>query len=50
MRHRMSLKSRHELLSVTAPRYQAATKKQKQQILNEFVAATGRIDSKTILL
>ncbi len=41
MRHRMSLKSRHELLSVTAPRYQAAKKKQKQQILDEFVAATG---------
>jgi hypothetical protein len=41
MRHRMSLKSRQELLSVTAPRYQAANKKQKQQILDEFVAATG---------
>jgi len=41
MRHRMSLKSRRELLSVTAPRYQTANKKQKQQILDEFVAATG---------
>lgn len=41
MRHCMSLKSRHELLSVTVPRYQAANKKQKQQILDEFVAATG---------
>jgi hypothetical protein len=41
MRHRMSLKSRRELLAVTAPRYQAAGKKQKQQILDEFVAATG---------
>lgn len=41
MRHRMSLKSKRELLSITAPRYQAAGKKQKQQILDEFVAATG---------
>jgi len=41
MRHRMSLKSRRELLSVTAPRYQTANKKQKQQILDEFVAVTG---------
>ena len=41
MRHRMSLKSRRELLSVTAPRYQTASKKQKQQILDEFVESTG---------
>ncbi len=41
MRHRMSLKSRRELLSVTAPRYQTANKKQKQQILDEFVESTG---------
>jgi hypothetical protein len=41
MRHPMSLKSRHELLAATAPRYQAAKKKQKQRILDEFVAATG---------
>ena len=41
MRHRMSLKSRRELLSVTAPRYQTANKKHKQQILDEFVESTG---------
>ncbi len=41
MRHRMSLKSKRELLAVTAPRYQVAGKKRKQQILDEFVAATG---------
>lgn len=41
MRHRMSLKSKRELLSVTAHRYQTANKKQKQKILDEFVAATG---------
>jgi hypothetical protein len=41
MRHRMSLKAKRELLSVTAHRYQAANKKQKQKILDEFVAATG---------
>jgi hypothetical protein len=41
MRHRMSLNSKRELLSAIAPRYQAASKKQKQQILDEFVAATG---------
>lgn len=41
MRHPMSLKARRELLGVTAPRSQRAGKKQKQQILDEFVAATG---------
>lgn len=41
MRHRMSFKSKRELLSVTAPRYQTANKKQKQKILDEFVTATG---------
>lgn len=41
MRHRMGLKSKRELLAVTAPCYQTAGKKQKQQILDEFVAATG---------
>lgn len=37
----MSLKARYELLSVTAPRYQIATKKEKQQILDEFIKVTG---------
>ena len=37
----MSLKSKRELLAVTAPRYHAASKKQKQQILDGFVAVTG---------
>jgi hypothetical protein len=41
MRHLMSLKARRELLAVTAPRYQTSTKKQKQRMLDEFVAATG---------
>jgi len=41
MRHLMSLKARRELLAVTAPRYQTSPKKQKQRILDEFVAATG---------
>jgi len=41
MRHPMSLKARRELLAVTAPRYQMSTKKQKQHILDEFIAATG---------
>lgn len=37
----MSLKARQELLTVIAPRYQEATRQEKQPILNEFVAATG---------
>ena len=41
MRHSMSLRARRELLAVTAPRYQTSPKKQKQRILDEFVAATG---------
>jgi len=41
MRHSMSLKARRELLAVTAPRYQTADKKQRQKILDEFVASTG---------
>jgi hypothetical protein len=41
MRHPMSLKARRELLAATAPRYQGVAKKQKQRILDEFVAATG---------
>jgi hypothetical protein len=41
MRHLMSLKARRELLAVTAPRYQISPKKQKQLILDEFVAVTG---------
>jgi hypothetical protein len=41
MRHSMSLKARRELLAVTAPRYQTSDKKQRQKILDEFVASTG---------
>ncbi len=37
----MSLKVRYELLAVTAPRYQKATKNEKQQILDEFIKVTG---------
>ncbi len=37
----MSLQSRRELLASTAPRYQQASKKEKQTILNELTAATG---------
>jgi len=41
MEHPMSLKARRELLAATAGRYQKASKKEKQTILNEFTAATG---------
>lgn len=41
MRHPMTLKARRELLATVAPRYQTSSKKQKQRILDEFVAATG---------
>ena len=41
VRQMMSLKARQELLVVTAPRYQQASKKEKQTILDEFVAATN---------
>ena len=41
MRHLMSLKSRRELRTSTAPRYQKAAHKEKQIILNEFAAVTG---------
>ena len=37
----MSLPARRELLAVTASRYQQVSKKEKQVILDEFVAATG---------
>ena len=37
----MSLESRRDLVSATAPRYQESTKKEKQRILDEFTAATG---------
>ena len=37
----MSLKTRQELLLCIAPRYNAATKTEKQKILDEFTAATG---------
>lgn len=37
----MSLPARRELLAATAARYQQASKKEKQVILDEFVAATG---------
>jgi len=37
----MSLKTRQELLLCVAPRYNAATKTEKQKILDEFTAATG---------
>lgn len=37
----MSLYARRELLSATAERYQQAKKREKQKILNEFVAATS---------
>jgi len=37
----MGLKARQELLAVTAPRYQEASRAEKQPILNEFVATTG---------
>ena len=41
MRHPMSLQARRELLRVTAVRYQKSSKKEKQLILDEFVASTG---------
>ena len=41
MRRIMSLKSRQELVASIGPRYRQASRKEKQQILNEFVAATG---------
>ena len=41
MRHSMSLKARRELLRATAGRYQKSSKKEKQIILDEFVAATN---------
>ena len=41
MRRIMSLKSRQELVASIRPRYRQATRKEKQQILDEFVAATG---------
>jgi len=37
----MGLKSRQELLASIGPRYRQASRKEKQQILDEFVAATG---------
>lgn len=37
----MSLSARRELLAATAVRYQQASKKEKQTILDELVAATG---------
>lgn len=41
MRHSMSLKARRELLRATAGRYQKSSQKEKQIILDEFVAATN---------
>ena len=37
----MSLKTRKELVSCVAPRYNGATKAEKQKILDEFTATTG---------
>ncbi len=37
----MSLASKRELLAVIQPRYTLANRSQKQQVLDEFVAATG---------
>lgn len=37
----MSIQAKRELLAQTAPRYRAATPRQKGAILDEFVAATG---------
>lgn len=37
----MTLKGRRELVSAVAPRYWAANRRQRRQILNEFVASTG---------
>ena len=42
MRHQMSRKTRQELVFCIAPRYnRAATKAEKQKILDEFTAITG---------
>lgn len=41
MRHPMSLKARRELLASTAARYQQASKKEKQVILDEFTISSG---------
>lgn len=41
MRSLMSLQSKREVLAQIAPRYRAATQRQKTQILDAFVAATG---------
>lgn len=41
MRPPMSLRARQELRMALAPRYQNSTKREKQVILDEFVAATG---------
>lgn len=41
MRRIMGLKSRRELLASLRPRYRQASRKEKQPILQEFVAATG---------
>src|SRR5258708_3301336 len=37
----LSYRSRRELIQQVAPRYQAAPRAQKMQILNEFVTVTG---------
>lgn len=37
----MSLSARQELIASVRPRYRAATRKDKQPILDEFIAATG---------
>ena len=37
----MSQNSKQELLETIQPRYRKATKSEKQQILDEFVAITG---------
>ncbi len=37
----MSLKARRELVAAVAPRYQQASRKDKQKILDEFTAASG---------
>lgn len=41
MRHPVSLQSRRELLARSATRYQQASRKEKQTILDEFTAVTG---------
>lgn len=41
MRLSMSFSTRRELLARVAPRYREASKKQKTDILNEFIASTG---------